>query len=184
MMESGCEFMKCEYAARDVDNNPVCKYEKDHCRYKCIEREMQQLHDVCQIEMKSVFDTAEARIADVQTALKEKSEMVTMLNQQIDRIHQVYKAQFEAVERERDQWRDLCARQGMELKAKEGENGEKERTLTEQDETILHLQAALAAAQGEVERLKKQVVEVMDKHFDSTSMIYEDFQAALAGKEK
>jgi hypothetical protein len=171
MMESGCEFMKCEYAARDVDNNPVCKYEKDHC----IEREMQQLHDVCQIEMKSVFDTAEARIADVQTALKEKSEMVTMLNQQIDRIHQVYKAQFEAVERELAQWRDLCTRQGMELKAVEVE-----RDALREDKNRIEKIMQLGCQDSESVCLYWQTVKDWEKECDSLEIKNADLQAALA----
>lgn len=45
----------------------------------------------------------------------------------------------EAVERERDKWRDLCVAQGMKLRMKE---------------------AALSAAQGEVERMR-EVIEIM-----------------------
>lgn len=33
-MQSGCEYMKCEYASRDTDNNPVCSYDKPICRYR------------------------------------------------------------------------------------------------------------------------------------------------------
>jgi hypothetical protein len=35
--QSGCEYMKCEYAARDFNNLPVCKYEGNVCRYRGVE---------------------------------------------------------------------------------------------------------------------------------------------------
>lgn len=37
-MSSGCEFMKCEYAARDTNNNPTCSYDSPFCRYREEER--------------------------------------------------------------------------------------------------------------------------------------------------
>jgi DNA repair exonuclease SbcCD ATPase subunit len=36
-IQSGCEFMKCEYAARDMNGESVCKHEGNFCRYRGIE---------------------------------------------------------------------------------------------------------------------------------------------------
>lgn len=145
MMESGCEFMKCEYAARDVDNNPVCKYEKGHCRYKCIEREMQQLHDVCQIEMKSVFDTAEARIADLQAAL-------ATANQERDEL------KAEIADMKKHTW---CAYCGHEILIDDDLATKISEHIMTCEKHPLHIAlAALAAAQGDNGKLR-EVIETM-----------------------
>ncbi len=33
-MKSGCKYMKCEYTSRDAENNPICLYDNDICRYR------------------------------------------------------------------------------------------------------------------------------------------------------
>ena len=137
----------------------------------------------------------------------EQALSVILSERDKEEIVRFVKPDAQAVERERDQWRDLCARQGMQLKNVERENGElkaekirieKVMQLGCQDSEsvcpywqtvkdwekeceslelkITNLQAALSAAQGEVERLRELV--------DGARVIVEVFQWSTPAQER
>ena len=172
-------------------------------RIKELEDENKRLREA----LKYIAFTTPGPTMKTHSEAAEQALSVILSERDKEEIVRFVKPDAQAVERERDQWRDLCARQGMQLKNVERENGElkaekirieKVMQLGCQDSEsvcpywqtvkdwekeceslelkITNLQAALSAAQGEVERLRELV--------DGARVIVEVFQWSTPAQER
>jgi len=113
------------------------------------------------------FDGSSRLIKSVILSERDKEEIVRFV-----------KPDAQAVERERDQWRDLCARQGMQLKNVERENGE-----LKAEKIRIEKVMQLGCQDSESVCPYWQTVKDWEKECESLELKITNLQAALAAAQ-